>query len=1809
MLSSSPHSAGLFPVSLLLVLLLSALASPKSAFALNVGDQVIVQNVNPSGLRIRSGPGTSYGQLGKVYDGATGTILSGPSSANGYTWVRVDWDDSGSPTGWSATGNSSTAWIVEHTSPKPDITSVSDASASEGNTLTFTVRLSGNTGQTETYYYSTYYGREATATGGNSSRRDYRGAAQRSVRVNSGRSSFPVRISTIEDTTVEGDETFYLYVTGSRNHPNSTPGPSKYRAIGTILNDDEASVIKPNIASVSDASASEGDILTFTVRLSGRTRQIETYYYSTYYGREATATGGNSSRRDYRGAAQKFVRISSGRSSFTVRVSTIEDTTVEGDETFYLYVTGSQNHPNSTPGPSKYRATGTIQDDDAGSTLGRHTYRFSLSGKTYTVASDNCYDRAKASQEEYISGLRIYNNRNEPARPTSSILFQLTAAHASACMIDGINLGERLNEINNLISYAQVYDKALRQISGLSRASSLLADSYGFEDLRQSVDALPTEGLIDLAAVGKIGLNMVQGVLSFLGGKALSEKQQMAVDIVSENFFGWPEMGLGAASDIYIEAKTIDLSGTINVAALRDQMKALDAARDAIEIAKLSIPHGWDLAKLMYPNLEGSVADVTVDLAVSVAPLLDPTGLIGATTFLIDAIKLRIHFETIEKVLLTLVSLQLDFRQSPFDTFQPNGTPVLTLPIAPYVVDGGSGWIRLWGLFVSDADNDNLRLAVAVKYGQLRASSTMVVDLDVSTNAALSDAVEFRRGSPSSINAALKTLEYRPPQNWGEDRDLLFLLVTDNKVQTPVTGIVPISPATQGVSGGCAGSMAVAGRPSSLVADCDVLLAVKDKLRGTAPLNWSPSLAIGSWAGVTVTNGRVTGLDLRRAGLTGTIPTELGSLSGLTELSLDGNQLTGCIPRSLGRFSSTISPQQSGRSLEVCDIQGTLENPKPGSFQSGIGIISGWVCEADLIEVTFENGTTGAVTTEPVGYGTSRADTADKCGDSNNGFGLLFNWNRLGDGQHTVRVSADGEEFARSTFTVTTLGEEFRRGLSKEVEVLDFPTSGEVATLQWQEAQQNFVLVSNRDSRGGSNLYPLMAALENPAPGSYQSGIGIISGWVCEADLIEVTFENGTTGAVTTEPVGYGTSRADTADKCGDSNNGFGLLFNWNRLGDGQHTVRVSADGEEFAWSAVTVTTLGEEFRRGLSKEVEVLDFPTSGEVATLQWQEAQQNFVLVRIIGDAGAPDLVVGSPSVSVNPLTPEQAFTLSVTVRNRGTEASPGTTLRYYRSSDATITRQDTQLDTDRIGGVNPSSVRTASASLTAPSTAGIYYYGACVDGVTNESDTTNNCSSGVRVTVGEATTKPDISSVGNASVTEGNTLTFTVRLSGITTQRETYYYSAYNGTAESGDYAAADEQAVQVPSGSNSFTIQVRTNQDADTDDETLYLYVTSSRNHPNSTPGSSQYRATGTIRDDDSSTDDHSNTRSGATSLSVGGSQSGQIETGNDVDYFRVQVSGSGELTVYTTGSLDTVGRLENSSGSSLSNDDDSGNNSNFRIAQTVSTGTYYVKVESYESNTGSYTLHASFSATSPTPQVSIADASATEGNSLSFTVTLSPAPTQSVTYYYATYQGTARGSGQDYQGHYATALTFSSGQTSRTISVSTIDDSEDESDEQFYVYITDASSKHPNSGTPSDSLASATGTIRDNDDSSPTPDDCVCTTANISDGFWLGPVAFIAAGRTSAEACQRLYEHCTNTPNPTTNPGRECPIQPQPPNNWDDNYRENVSASCGDKVARSRSQPGHCNYQDDWKNIQAWVAPRATPYHYQEFCHGSFSPP
>ena len=97
--------------------------------------------------------------------------------------------------------------------------------------------------------------------------------------------------------------------------------------------------------------------------------------------------------------------------------------------------------------------------------------------------------------------------------------------------------------------------------------------------------------------------------------------------------------------------------------------------------------------------------------------------------------------------------------------------------------------------------------------------------------------------------------------------------------------------------------------------------------------------------------------------------------------------------------------------------------------------------------------------------------------------------------------------------------------------------------------------------------------------------------------------------------------------------------------------------------------------------------------------------------------------------------QSLTLNVTVRNRGDGSSGPTTLSYFRSTDSTITSGDTEVGTDHVAGLDAPGSSAESILTYAPSTPGTYYYGACVDSVSRESDTTNNCSAVVAATVSE------------------------------------------------------------------------------------------------------------------------------------------------------------------------------------------------------------------------------------------------------------------------------------------------------------------------------------------------------------------------------------------------------------------------------------------------------------------------------------------
>ena len=123
----------------------------------------------------------------------------------------------------------------------------------------------------------------------------------------------------------------------------------------------------------------------------------------------------------------------------------------------------------------------------------------------------------------------------------------------------------------------------------------------------------------------------------------------------------------------------------------------------------------------------------------------------------------------------------------------------------------------------------------------------------------------------------------------------------------------------------------------------------------------------------------------------------------------------------------------------------------------------------------------------------------------------------------------------------------------------------------------------------------------------------------------------------------------------------------------------------------------------------------------------------VTRAAVSATAPDLVVSSVSIGSSPFG-DPSFTLHATAHNQGSGSSGSTTLRYYLSADSTITSRDLEIGTDAVGGLHASGSSEESIDLIEPSAPGTYHYGACVDTVSDELETTNNCSSvAVRVNV--------------------------------------------------------------------------------------------------------------------------------------------------------------------------------------------------------------------------------------------------------------------------------------------------------------------------------------------------------------------------------------------------------------------------------------------------------------------------------------------
>ena len=217
---------------------------------------------------------------------------------------------------------------------------IADASANEGDAITFTVTLNQAVagGLTVAPGFT-----DVTATSGtdytrNTAAISFGGAAGETQ-------SFTV--ATAEDTVAEGAETFTVSLAVSGT---TAPVTATDTATGTITDDDYAAV------TIADASANEGDALTFTVTLD---KAVSGGLTVTPGFTDVTATKDTDYTENT--TALTFAGTAGETRSFTV--ATTEDPVVEADETFTVSLSVSKIGATVTATDT---ATGTITNDDGG---------------------------------------------------------------------------------------------------------------------------------------------------------------------------------------------------------------------------------------------------------------------------------------------------------------------------------------------------------------------------------------------------------------------------------------------------------------------------------------------------------------------------------------------------------------------------------------------------------------------------------------------------------------------------------------------------------------------------------------------------------------------------------------------------------------------------------------------------------------------------------------------------------------------------------------------------------------------------------------------------------------------------------------------------------------------------------------------------------------------------------------------------------------------------------------------------------------------------------------------------------------------------------------------------------------------------------------------------------------------------------------------------------------------------------------------------------------------------------------------------
>ena len=280
-------------------------------------------------------------------DGGSETEITGETSAT-YTVVATDlgatltakarWTDNG---GFANTLSSAPTSAVAAASALPTL-SIGTGGAPESTIIGFAVILSATASADVTVTCTASFESGDTASAADLS------TTTGTATINAGSTSALCRITPVQDTIDEEDETFTVTLSGVSSNAQLAADPT---AKGTINDDDD-----PPTVSVADVSGTEGTALTFTVTLSDESGKTVTVDYATSVETGDTATSGT----DFTAKTSTTLTFDPVQEEKTFTVQTTDDTDIEEDETFTVTLS---NPSNATI--SDATATGTINDDDA----------------------------------------------------------------------------------------------------------------------------------------------------------------------------------------------------------------------------------------------------------------------------------------------------------------------------------------------------------------------------------------------------------------------------------------------------------------------------------------------------------------------------------------------------------------------------------------------------------------------------------------------------------------------------------------------------------------------------------------------------------------------------------------------------------------------------------------------------------------------------------------------------------------------------------------------------------------------------------------------------------------------------------------------------------------------------------------------------------------------------------------------------------------------------------------------------------------------------------------------------------------------------------------------------------------------------------------------------------------------------------------------------------------------------------------------------------------------------------------------------